>query len=38
MARRSPPRKGTYFEPVLPSLARDTIIGSPRGRRRISGA
>jgi len=28
MARRSPPRKGTYFEPVLPSLARATIIGS----------
>jgi len=28
MARRSPPRKVTYFEPVLPSLARNTIIGS----------
>jgi hypothetical protein len=28
MARRSPPRKVTYFEPVPPRLARDTIIGS----------
>src|SRR6201982_1168297 len=28
MARRSPPRKVTYFEPVLPRLARDTIIES----------
>jgi hypothetical protein len=26
MARRSPPRKVTYFEPVLSRLARDTII------------
>jgi hypothetical protein len=25
MARRSPPRKVTYFEPVLPRLARNTI-------------
>ena len=28
MARRSPPRKGTYFEPVPPRLARNTIIES----------
>jgi hypothetical protein len=28
MARRSPPRKITYFEPVLPRLARNTIIES----------
>ena len=26
MARRSPPRKATYFEPVPPRLARNTII------------
>ena len=26
MARRSPPRKVTYFEPVAPRLARYTII------------
>ena len=41
MARRNPPRKVTYFEPVAPRLARNTIIEStfdwraPRGRRRI---
>jgi hypothetical protein len=28
MARRSPPRKVTYFEPVAPRLARDTAIES----------
>ena len=28
MARRSPPRKVTYFEPVPPRLARNTIIAS----------
>ena len=28
MARRSPPRKVTYFEPVLPRLSRNTIIES----------
>ena len=28
MARRSPPRKVTYFEPVLPRLARNIIIES----------
>jgi hypothetical protein len=28
MARRSPPRKVTYFEPVPPRLARSTIIES----------
>jgi hypothetical protein len=28
MARRSLPRKVTYFEPVLPRLARNTIIES----------
>jgi hypothetical protein len=28
MARRSLPRKVTYFEPVPPRLARNTIIGS----------
>jgi len=28
MARRTPPRKVTYFEPVAPRLARNTIIES----------
>jgi hypothetical protein len=28
MARRSPPRKVTYFEPVPPRLAHNTIIES----------
>ena len=28
MARRSPPRKVTYFEPVPPHLGRNTIIES----------
>jgi hypothetical protein len=28
MARHSPPRKVTYFEPVPPRLARNTIIES----------
>jgi hypothetical protein len=28
MARRSPPRKVTYFEPVPPRLPRNTIIES----------
>jgi hypothetical protein len=28
MARRSPPRKVSYFEPVLPRLGRNTIIES----------
>jgi hypothetical protein len=28
MARRTPPRKVTYFEPVPPRLARNTIIVS----------
>ena len=28
MARRGPPRKVTYFEPVPPRLARNTIIES----------
>ena len=28
MARRSPPRRVTYFEPVAPRLARNTIIES----------
>jgi hypothetical protein len=28
MARRIPPRKVTYFEPVPPRLARNTIIES----------
>ena len=28
MARRSPPRKLTYFEPVPPRLARNSIIES----------
>ena len=28
MARRRPPRRVTYFEPVLPRLARNTIIES----------
>ena len=28
MARRTPPRKVTYFEPVPPRLARNTIISS----------
>ena len=43
MARRSPPRKVTYFEPVLPRLARNTIIestfevGRPHGVCRSAG-
>jgi hypothetical protein len=28
MARRNPPRKVTYFEPVPPRLPRNTVIGS----------
>jgi hypothetical protein len=28
MIRRRPPRKVTYFEPVLPHLARNTVIES----------
>ena len=28
MARHTPPRKVTYFEPVPPRLARNTIISS----------
>jgi hypothetical protein len=28
MARRNPPRKVTYFEPVPPRLARNTVIES----------
>jgi hypothetical protein len=28
MARRTPPRKVTYFEPVVPCLARNTVIES----------
>ena len=28
MPRRNPPRKVTYFEPVLPRLARNTVIES----------
>jgi hypothetical protein len=28
LSRRSPPRKVTYFEPVPPRLARNTIIES----------
>ena len=28
MARRSPPRKVSYFEPVAPRLARNTVIES----------
>jgi hypothetical protein len=28
MARRTLPRKVTYFEPVLPRLARNTVIES----------
>jgi hypothetical protein len=28
MTRRRPPRKVTYFEPVLPRLARNTVIES----------
>ena len=28
MARRSPPRNVTYFEPVPPRLARNTVIES----------
>jgi hypothetical protein len=31
LARRNPPRKVTYFEPVPPRLARNTVIeGSAR--------
>ena len=28
MARRTPPRKARYFEPVAPHLARNTVIES----------
>src|SRR5215470_16142417 len=28
MPRRSPPRKVTYFEPIAPRLARNTVIES----------
>jgi hypothetical protein len=28
MAGRNPPRKVTYFEPIAPRLARNTVIGS----------
>ena len=28
MARRNPPRKVTYFEPVAPRLARNAVIES----------
>src|ERR1700730_12277320 len=28
MARRSPPRKDTWFEPVAPRLARNAVIAS----------
>ena len=28
MARRNPPRKVTYFEPIAPRLARNTVIES----------
>jgi hypothetical protein len=28
MTRRRPPRKVTWFEPVLPRLARNTVIES----------
>jgi hypothetical protein len=28
MAHRNPPRKVTYFEPVAPRLARNTVIES----------
>jgi len=28
MTRRSPPRKVSYFEPVLPRLGRNTVIES----------
>jgi hypothetical protein len=28
MARRTPPRKVRYFEPVAPRLARNTVIES----------
>ena len=28
MARRNPPRKVRYFEPVAPRLARNTVIES----------
>jgi hypothetical protein len=45
MARRIPPRKVTYFEPVPPRFARNTIIESanappppaPCGRMRDRG-
>jgi hypothetical protein len=40
MARRTPPRKVTYFEPVPPRLARNTIIESTFdvGRRSLGGS
>jgi hypothetical protein len=33
MARRSPPRKVTYFEPVPPRLGRNTILKKDVMRR-----
>ena len=38
MARRSPPRKVTYFEPVPPRLARNTIRCPVNGTRACPSA
>jgi len=38
MARRSLPRKVTYFEPVPPRLPRSTIIESTSRRSRSAAA
>jgi hypothetical protein len=38
MARRTPPRKVSYFEPVPPRLARNTIIESTFDVGRASAA
>jgi hypothetical protein len=32
MARRSPPRKVTYFEPVLPRLALENVAATVSSR------
>jgi len=36
MLRRRPPRKVTYFEPIPPRLARNTVIGRFRCTMRIN--
>jgi hypothetical protein len=37
MARRTPPRKVTYFEPVAPRLARNGVVTVTGGVQRVGG-